>query len=269
MLFWQALALLFGLFFPETTTVGYGTVETIREAEAVFCRRETTIRARAAGVFHRSFPEGQRIPRLGVLGSLRTSRGALTVRAGLAGLVTYAVDGLEEEIAPEKALADPAEVFRAGCRIGPAPVADGKVQYGQPLAKLVDDIEQHIVTRLRRRDVLAAEGDQVWIRGGDGWSIPCSVLKTLNDGGTTWLILRTERFPSVWLGRRHGRIVLIQNRRTGCLVPLRYLRQRDGQYGVFVVKHGKSSFTPVELVAKDADHAVIKGVSSGTAIRTR
>lgn len=266
---WQVLSYLASMIFPATETVGTGTIEISRRVEGVFVRSERIIVSPGAGSFQRLHKEGKRIARFGEIGTIKDRAGRVTsVSAPASGLVCYTFDGRERTLDPGIAPADPEGAFQAAQSARMRAMARGIVAPGQALARLVDDREQYVITRLAGEKPPAA-GQNVWIRGPEGELVPFTVAGVTPDGADAWIVLRTERFPGAWLAERRAVLDLILERHTGMLVPLRCLRRRDGVQGVMLVQRGRARFTPVTVIAQDGRRAVVRGLPADAILRTR
>lgn len=267
-LFWQGLLMAAEALFPETATVGYGTVELARTVKAAFLRRETLVAAPADGRFHPALAAGVRVPRFGAIGEIRgAGETPVAVIARYSGLVAYGLDP-KGPVATDLPPADPAAAMAMADRMHPQPPARGRVRRGDPVARLVDDLEQYVLCRLAGGTGEPAAGQRVWIRE-DGSLIPLTVAKTYREQAVTWLLLRTERFPASWLGLYTSRVELVTARYVGTTVPRRYLHQENGQWGLTVMVKGRARFTPVKLRGTDGRTAAVEGAREGDIILPR
>jgi len=268
-LLWQGLLLAVAAVFPEPSTASFGTLEVGERVEAAFFRWEALVAAPRAGSFRREQPERERIPRLGVIGTLTTrDRPPERIRAGYAGLVAYTCDSLDRPVKAEQALADPRAAFLVVDRARMRPTVSGAVHRGEPVARLVRDQEQYVVARLRGNRAPVLAGGEAWAKEQDGL-VPMTVVKTVSERGNTWVVLRTDRFPPAWLDQRRSALHLLWLRYSGTLVPRRYLRRRDGKAGVLAMTGGRVEFVPVEVVGQDHYQAAVRGVSAGTMLMPR
>ncbi len=68
------------------------------------------------------------------------------------------------------------------------------------------------------------------------------------DDGRAILILRSTRMEALWLTAREQDIDIVLGSYTGLKVPARALRQKDGQWGVYVLEGSVTAFKPVSWV---------------------
>ena len=268
-LLWQGLLLLASLLFPRTVVAGYGPLELGQQAAVALFRRETLLAAPCDGVFRRIQPAGERIARFGVVGTIRSGEGKIrSLRAPRTGLIAYTHDGQDPLPAPSALAADPEEAYRAAAERRPRQTGQGAVRRGEPLARLIDDAEQYLVAGLRGAAPSLPVGKSVWVRL-DGELLPLTVAGAAVEGGTTWAVLRTERFPRAWLDQRRLELYLVLERYTGVLVPVRYLHRRDGMSGLMTMARGRKKFVTVQVLGRDRDRAVVEGLAEGTILLPR
>lgn len=266
-LLWQGLLLAAGALFPDTAVAGYGTVESSCMVKAAFLRRESLVAAPADGNFRPTLAAGERAARFGAIGEIRRAgRTPVAVVAPSPGLVLYTLDP-QRGVPGHLRSSDPEAAMAEAARFQPRPVR-GFVRRGDPVARLVDDLEQYVLCRLAGCPAKPAPGGKVWIREG-GRLIPLTVVEVRRDGAATWLILRAERFPLSWLGEYARRAELVTARYTGTTVPRRYLREKNGQLGVTVMAGGRASFRPVQLRGTDGRLAVVEGLREGDIVLPR
>ncbi|MGQ9778753.1 MAG: HlyD family efflux transporter periplasmic adaptor subunit [Bacillota bacterium] len=265
-LLWQAAVFLFGLLFAEPVPAVYGTLEETKRVEAVIFRRERLILAPAEGRFLRHHPEGERIPRQGLVGVLERPKAKVKILAPAAGLLSYAFDGLEGW-SPARVLAAPEEAYRAGQKSRTRPTAKGSLHRGEPLARLVDDERQYLVLPFSGERPPEA-GKSLTIRTGD-LTVPVVVAAASQQKKRVWLVLETGWFPPDWLDRRRITGELVLNRTSGTVVPLRYLFRRGQETGVLVLRRGRTVFRPVKVIASDRERAVVADLAPGTLLMPR
>ena len=267
-LVWQGLLLLVATIFPEQVIATFGTIEVGQQVAAVCLRRESVVRAPRGGSCQPTQPSGERVARAAVLAEFgQSGRTTYKLRAEHSGLVAHTTDGLENSLPLGSALAEPMRFFDAARKSRSRRIGRGTVRQGDPVARIVDDREQHLLCRIQNAPALDV-GRTVWVRVQDAL-IPLTVVGSTSQKGTDWLLLRTERFPPAWLDHRLLDFFLIWGRHTGTVLPNRYIREREGQPGVTSLIRGHAEFVPVEVLGRDRHQAVVRGLREGDIVVAR
>lgn len=250
-------------------------VEPMREAEAsrektleaLVIRDEAVVVAPAAGTLRRSVPEGERVRKGAVFAYLETAGQKYALRAPVAGVVSYRLDGMETLLDPD----DP----WASRKLPPArPVErrDGDtLAGGEPVARVVDNLEP-LILRVRVEPGSVAPGmvtvGAEWtVRGEEGIPFRAEVTGLLPDGTGTAVALRVASYPQRLLNERRLSCRVVTQRVTGLAVPETALVFREGKPGLYLTPKGVAHWVPVEVQHRLDGQAFISGL--GLEVGTR
>ena len=260
---WQIIFRIFGMLFPEPAVAHHGTIEDSRWVRAAVIRREILLYPSGPGVFQRRLASGERAARGEVIGLSKAPGHAVQkVAASLAGLIAYTSDGMEY-LSPETALSDPQSALELSRRSRMRGIGQGRITYGQPVARLVFDTEQYLLLEVPPA-ARPREKSLVWVEEA-GKLIPAVVAKAVAAPGNI-LVLRTDRFPRTWLDRRVFSLRLVLGRYTGTVLPLSLLRWQDGRCGVWTLVRSRKEFVSVDILGKSDRLVAVAGIDEGTVL---
>lgn len=217
--------------------------------------------------------------------SLEAERGGLTgrepggehlVRAGSAGTVSYAVDGLEGILGPESlpdllAAAEPAAQIARG---GEARVVQpgSTVAVGRPVAKVVDNFQVWFVADFPKGGPrLPRVGERLRLRlvgtgGPAGATCTAAVVdRRARPDGVRLALAPVEYWPE--FGRvRRATLELRLGDFEGVYVPRSALQKRGGTAGVAVETWRGRQFQAVTVRGGDRERVVVDGLAPGTRV---
>ncbi|MDI6906513.1 MAG: HlyD family efflux transporter periplasmic adaptor subunit [Thermoanaerobacterales bacterium] len=242
-------------------------VEPMREAEAVeekiiealVIRDETVVAAPAEGTLRCSVPEGERVRKGTPFAYLETPGQKYALRAPVAGVLSYRLDGMETLLDPE----DP----WAARELPPARAIDrhdGDVlSGGQPVARVVDNLDP-LILRVRVEPgslppSLVKAGASWTMREEGGTPFGAEVAGVLPDGTGTVVALRVDSYPQRLLGVRRLSCRVMTRRAAGLAVPENALVFREGRPGLYLAPKGVAHWVPVRVEHRLGGQAFISG----------
>ncbi|MCL2678661.1 MAG: hypothetical protein FWE85_06380, partial [Clostridiales bacterium] len=127
------------------TAVQSGVLEEKIYAQAIVMRQEYLLTAPIAGTFHPSMGEGDRANVNAVVGYVYGATSVLGVTTSRAGIVSFAVDGLETLLYPYISLADidVKMVFELAAQEPPERGGEEGVVQGGVVGKIIDNLASH------------------------------------------------------------------------------------------------------------------------------
>lgn len=192
------------------------------------------------------------------------------VFAPVPGVVSYAIDGLEGILDPDAA--DDWDLdWLEGLPAALAAPAAGPVAAGDPLFKVIDNLEMYCLLPLSLNDARRlTPGDTVLLRLTDqGGRELAAAVERISDqprDGHTLVVLKVSEFPSELYAPRRLAVRLVLERHHGMLVPAAALFERRGVTGVYRMERDGPVFEPVQVKGKSGDLAAVDGLVPGDEI---
>lgn len=264
---------------PATVPIRRDTVELGFAAQALVVRDERVQVATRDGALERLVPAG-RVVRVGTpVVRVRAPGAAEEMAAEAPGTVSFAVDGLEEELGPHalpwlgtggRGAPDPAWLDGVPPRRLEPPA--GAVRAGEPVFKIVDGSRVWLVTAAPAEALRPlTPGGQLQVELPDLEARAAFTVLTLSEGveDRRLLVLQSAApVPDGLLQVRRTAIRVVLRRWIGLVVPLAALTHEGGRLGVWVQDGPAGRFVPVKVVGQGFEEAVVEGdLAEGEAVR--
>lgn len=252
---------------PEPLSgVREGALQVTLEADALLVRREQVYRAPQAGALRRLAAEGARVRVGGQVVAFTPDGGSEEViTTPVSGVVFYQTDGLEEVLTPGT-VADwgPAALYTL-----PYPdareIADGPVEAGEPLFKLVDDLSLEMLLlvsgdSLSDAQRAALQGREVELQvSGRDMPLTARVVRLAAEGPDLLIHLEAPLpFPEA-LRLRRMRVSLLLAEYEGVILPRAAIDVEGGRTGVWIAQRGGYRFVPVRVLGGTAEEVAVEG----------
>ncbi|BDG60742.1 HlyD family efflux transporter periplasmic adaptor subunit [Caldinitratiruptor microaerophilus] len=255
---------------PATVPVRRDAVELGFAAQALVVREERVQVATRDGPVERLVPAG-RVVRVGTpVVRIGPPNAAEEITAEVPGSVSFAVDGLEEELDPDalawlgaggRGAPDPAWLDGLPARRLEPPV--GTARAGEPVFKIVDGSRVWLVAAAPAEAVRSlAPGEPLPVELPDLRARAAFTVLTLSAGAGERRLLVLESAAPVPDGLLHVRrteIRVVLRRWSGLVVPATALTHEGGRLGVWVEDGGAGHFVPVKVVGQGLDQVVVEG----------
>jgi len=244
----------------QTSVVEYGEIILKTETEAYLVREETAFPESGPDAAY-FYEEGERVRK----GSNLYQIGGTVKRAEWTGVVSYYVDGHEDELTPETMETIPRATIE-----GWYPAEDGEtVQDRTPdgTIKLVREDEWFLLFWTEEADAKNyIAGRTVSVTFADGTVIPMAVRSVTADEADVRIILRSTRYYDAMQKERRTSITVVTSDRSGLLIRNSCIGYENNMEGVWVKQvSGDFRFVPVNVLSTDGTYSV---VSEGTFTRT-
>lgn len=179
------------------------------------------------------------------------------VRSPSAGMISFAIDGLEDEFIPG---ANPATLFakKAGRE---QRLADGaRVERGDPLFRVVETARVEVAIRVK--GTALAPGTRVIL---DFRSIPersfsGRLVESTTVDGEFYGRVELDAFDFSLIHRREADVILTTERREGIVVPRSAIVEERGKKGVYILAGDTPVFREVRVLGANERQAVVDGV---------
>lgn len=191
--------------------------------------------------------------------------GATQVTTTAAGVLLYQTDGLESILSPAEADKWSPSWLRALPYPEMAKTSDQGVAPGQPLFKVVDDLQLEMVAVVpaarftpSQRTIMAQDGVTLWLPGKDR-AVTARVERMAEEGEELLLHLSAPLPASEALRVRRMRVRLQLETFEGIILPRSAIDVQDGKTGVWVTDGSTYRFTPVRAIGGNRQEVAVEG----------
>lgn len=180
-----------------------------------------------------------------------------------AGIVSFSVDGLENNLHPK--ILDDFQQNYLEFRGKVIEVVDGeRVNAGRPLFKLVDNFQLYLLVQAPEDQIFRYSiGDKVWLNIDHltiiGWLT--KIIKHQN-----LFVITLERFPNEVIDKRWVDLKVLNDAHTGVYVPRNAITRKENTYGVYRISDQHPVFTKIKLLGGNATEVVVTGIERGVEI---
>lgn len=180
-----------------------------------------------------------------------------------AGIVSFSVDGLENNLHPK--ILDDFQQNYLEFRGKVIQVVDGeRVNAGRPLFKLVDNFQLYLLVQAPEDQIFRYSlGDKVWLNIDQltiiGWLY--KIIKHQN-----LFVIALERFPDELIDKRWVDLNVLNDAHTGVYVPRNAITKKENTYGVYRISDQRPVFTKIKQLGGNATEVVVTGIERGVEI---
>lgn len=179
------------------------------------------------------------------------------------GVYTSKIDGLEDTLSMDKiGSVTPGYLDGIPKQKSSAP---GYVEAGQPLFKIVDNYGWYYVAAIPEKEAKDLKiGQSVRLRFFDlsDYTIYATVKNISQpEGGKVAVSMYTNRYVESIYSSNIVSADLVVSAYEGIKLPVKCLRVKDNQTGVYVVRLGVARFVPVTDLGRDEDWVIVRAVT--------
>lgn len=269
-LFTLVLVLVFSIFLiglqkekPKIFVTQYGRLVDEFWGQGLLIRAEQVVYAPYAGRVTLLVEDKERVATGKPILQLTGRDGKQTFYSLAAGVVSFQIDGLENNLHP-KILEDFQQNY-LNFRGKVIQVSNGeRVNAGRPLFKIVDNYQLYLLVQAPADQVFRYSiGEKVWLNFDDltiiGW------LTQIVDHQNLFVI-KLERFPNEVIDKRWLELTVLTDAHTGVYVPRQAITQIDDAYGVYRIFDQRPVFTKVKQLGGNATEVIVTGIERGVEI---
>ncbi len=258
--------LLYILFFynrPEIIEARYGEIIDGFNTEAIIIRDETKYIAGDSGIINLFQNEGKR---------LSSGEKVLEINGSLVfnhhpGLISYTIDGLENNLHPSEINNYRPEDFK-NINYNIKRISSSQyVNTGDPLYKIINNnylylmflVNKEEADRYRLNEIIFVEDDSIntgHIRG--------RVINITSEGDLALMTVSLNRFIDQWLDKRQVDIKFIKNIYRGIVIPRSAVFNQPAGRGVLVIDDsGRYQFKRINISNSTADYVIVTNLNVG------
>lgn len=178
--------------------------------------------------------------------------------AAFTGIPVYSLDGYEEVLNADYlleidiSLITPGEISRINL--------DKKVKTGQPILKLVDNLNWYLVARLNSDFANGLDkGDKVTLDfdGENYYGVRASIEDMKQEEKDCIIAFEVKDYVPGFLEKRVTEVNVVKTKFSGYVIPVNALLTRNDKTGVMVQQEGKAVFKEVVVKGDNGEIAVI------------
>lgn len=211
--------------------------------------------------------DGQRVRAGAEVGEIildDTNEAKISIRTSRPGIFCTHLDGLETVLRP--GLLNTLEMDAVE-KLGVKPASPGtgsRVEKGQPVGKVVDNLPPLRYWGRIPRDQMAAEkltpGRTLFVYW-QGRKIPGRVEKLEDVNGYHYFVMLLSSYPGDLVHQREVKMDLLKEELAGFLVPAKAVVERGTQPGIYVVLKQRARWVPVQVLGRMSDQMAISGIN--------
>lgn len=251
----------------EMTTYGELIVGT--EGSGMVIREEKVFYSSHEGEISLQRSEGERVGYGDKVAQISTEAGQKSIYAGKAGILSFAVDGLEDKLSSENLTEDKVQELKEESSDYSHLVSGHSLSPGDEIYRIVDNQSLKLVVFLpvSWQDNLN-EGEEVLLQPANtDIELSADVQRIFESEDELPVLLETRGFVERWLNKRDVEVKLIKSIHRGIKVPRDAIFSRPDGRGVLKAgQGGRFKFTEVSVIASDGESAVVEGINIGEQI---
>lgn len=246
-------------------TAHYGEVFDSFETEGILVRNEIIYNSDFSGIIELRKKEGERIP----YGAEVLRINEKLIYNQQAGLISYAIDGLEKKINPSIIKNINVDTFNSLERNYKQNVSGNKLQKGQHAYKIINNKELYIIIPTTAREARRYDiNENIFINIPDMRKklIKAHVFYKHIEGEKALIIIKLNNFIKEWLNMRYIKFEFIKNIYKGVKIPREAIFLGPEGRGVLLYRKGKYVFKEISAVNGNQDEVIVEDLKIGDRI---
>ncbi|MFW6287768.1 MAG: HlyD family efflux transporter periplasmic adaptor subunit [bacterium] len=188
------------------------------------------------------------------------------------GLVSYATDGLEENLTPESISNITFEEFTAYKRNYNQWVNNEYIKAGQAAFRIIDNNCFYLVVKTTAKEVERYRNNEmVFVKPEDfdGRIYEAFIVKRVIENEEGLLFIKLDTFIKEWLNMRRAEFIFIKNIYRGITIPRKAVFTNTQGEGVLIIRpDGEYKFVELTIMKGNEEFVVVKGIDIGEKVIT-
>lgn len=252
--------------FTTTVPAEIGVLEDSNQGEGLIFLREKVISAAYSGKLTLLVQNGQRVGKnqgfaeLSAFGTTADGKGVDTVISSpAAGMMIYWWDGLENVFSPD--ILGNSDVEKLFLAAKPQQIG-ASVQAGQPLAKIIDNLEGiFVVARLSVNYLhVPFQKEEAVKINFDDVRYKATIKDIKTDSEKEYLLLQMSDLPPAFKISRSVNISIVRDVFKGIVLPKTALVPKNSMLGVYVIEANKVHWQAVRILGAVKDKVAVAGI---------
>ncbi len=186
------------------------------------------------------------------------------------GLVSYAMDGLEDDLTMESIDSISLSKFSNYKRQYKQLVNNEHIEKGQAVFRIINNNSLHIVIKTDEIELQRyQDNEKVFIKPDfvKERILEANIIKRVSEEGEGLLIIKVDTFLKEWLNMRRAEFTFIKNIYRGITIPRKAIFTNPNGEGVLVYQaDGGYKFSEVNILNGNDEFVIINGIEIGQKI---
>lgn len=186
------------------------------------------------------------------------------------GLVSYAIDSLEEDLTPENINSITIDKFSEYTRKYKQLVSDDYIKKGQAVFRIINNDNFYIIIKTESNEVRRYKiSEKVFVKPQflNNRILEAEIIKKVLGHQEGLLVIKVNTFLKEWLNVRRAEFTFIKNIYRGITIPRKAIFQTPAGEGVLVYQpDGKYKFIEVTVLNGNTEFVVVQGIELGNKI---
>lgn len=249
--------------------VSYGELVVSSESSGLVIREEKVFNSSDRGEIELHKSEGERVRYGEKILTITSEQENIPVFAEETGVVSFAVDGLEDTLHPDKIQENDIKELISSESNYTHLVSGHETEENAPLYRIVDNRRIYLLLvispewseRLREEEIVFIQPQ------GTDKQFEASIINKFREREEFYTLVKIESFPDRWLNKREVDITMIKDIHRGILIPRKAVFNTPQGRGVLTLTETENyQFTEITVEAVDDDHVIAAGLEMGDQI---
>ena len=240
-------------------------------SEVLIVRDEKVVKSPMSGKVELLTGEAERMASGRELAVIRTSNYQQKIFNRTAGIVSFAVDGLESEINLdnlEQIDLNKFDDFKGNYR---HLLSGNKIKKGEALYRVVNNFQLYLITEVPESQSNSFNINELIFleeRNSDDL-YEAKIIDIRHDLNKTFFYIKVEHFIPEWINRRRIELNIIKNIYRGIKIPRKAVfSQLSGQGVLKVIGYNKYEFQEIIILNGNEDYVIVSGLEIGEEVIT-
>lgn len=260
---------IFGASRFETILASEGEVIDGFWAKSLIIRDEKVVTAPITGTVTLDCSEGERIPAGTKVCVIESGEIAKKMYNRQAGLISYAVDGLESSLNSSQLNQIDLKKFADYQGNYKHLLSGRKIAAGEPLYRMINNFDLYLIIPARPVQAERFRNNElIFIQENDSTEmLKARVIKVENQLEQSYIFVELDSFIPRWLNIRRVNLNIIKNIYRGIKIPRQAVFNQPAGQGVLkVTGHNKYEFEKVVILEGNEKEVIVKGIGIGEEI---
>jgi len=257
----------------KTITVDYKEIVSGFDTKALVIRDEKTYTAPISGELKILLKEGQRAPYGAKIAYIENENRKYNVYTKKSGIISYAYDGLEEELRYGNITPKVLINYEKHKRDYHQYVSGNKIKKGDKLYRNINNNEQYLLIKVEQEKAEKyAHNEVVFInkkQNEDSKLIKANIKKKYKHNEDDFLLIALNNYVEMWNNTRWVNVKLIKNIYRGLAVPTSAIfKTTSGTKVLIYTFDHEVKIKDVKIVEKTNDWTIVKNLEIGDRVIT-
>ncbi|MFP4661144.1 MAG: HlyD family efflux transporter periplasmic adaptor subunit [Halanaerobiales bacterium] len=231
-------------------------------------RDEKTYNSTQAGDIQIYQTEGQRV----AYGQPIVNINGVTIYNHQPGLVSYATDGLEDDLKPETISGITIDKFTEYRRNYKQLINNEYIKAGQAAFRIIDNNSFYLVVKTTAEEVGRYKNNElIFVKPESPGNriYEANIIRKVTNDKEGLIFIKLDTFLKEWLNLRRAEFIFIKNIYRGISIPRKAIFTSTEGEGVLIVRSdGEYEFVELTIINGNEEFAIVKGIELGQKVIT-